>query len=154
MSGLCAQFDHGCRHGSARDLHDRHTHEVLLSASGKSWAPRIGYSTQGGCWGLCHVLFGATARIMNSPGKNLISLLALLSSRLQGLFPPTGPYADPEETAVQRFLEENPAMVPGAWTPGPNSGHWQLHCYPERESQRIRGESASPTNESCQQKST
>jgi len=35
--------------------------------------------------------------------------------------------SDPDEPAVQRFLEANPSMVPGAWTPGTRSGHWPIH---------------------------
>ena len=30
---------------------------------------------------------------------------------------------DPSEAVVQEFLEQNPSFVPGAWTPGGNSGH-------------------------------
>jgi hypothetical protein len=36
--------------------------------------------------------------------------------------------ADPTESDVQRFLEKNPSLVPGAWTPGTKSGHYPLHC--------------------------
>ncbi len=36
--------------------------------------------------------------------------------------------SDPDEAAVQRFLEENPALAPGAWTPSVSSGHFPLHC--------------------------
>jgi hypothetical protein len=36
--------------------------------------------------------------------------------------------ASPSEKEVQDFLERNPALVPGAWTPGPKSGHYPLHC--------------------------
>jgi hypothetical protein len=31
--------------------------------------------------------------------------------------------SDPLESQVQQFLEQNPSMVPGAWTPGSPSGH-------------------------------
>jgi hypothetical protein len=31
-----------------------------------------------------------------------------------------------DEREVQAFLERNPSMVPGAWTPGPPSGHYPL----------------------------
>jgi hypothetical protein len=34
---------------------------------------------------------------------------------------------DPTENAVQHFLEQNPCMVPGAWTPGSPSGHGPLY---------------------------
>lgn len=34
----------------------------------------------------------------------------------------------PEENRIQRFLEENPSFVPGAWTSGSKSGHYPLHC--------------------------
>jgi hypothetical protein len=43
------------------------------------------------------------------------SLIALLSR-------------DPEERELQEFLEKNPAIVPGARTPGRPSGHYPLHC--------------------------
>jgi len=33
----------------------------------------------------------------------------------------------PKEKEVQKFLEKNPALVPGAWTPGPKSGHYPLY---------------------------
>jgi hypothetical protein len=36
--------------------------------------------------------------------------------------------ADPSESDVQDFLEKNPSLVPGAWTPGTHSGHYPLHC--------------------------
>ncbi len=36
--------------------------------------------------------------------------------------------ADPSESDVQNFLEKNPSLVPGAWTPGTNSGHYPFHC--------------------------
>ncbi|MDB6108739.1 MAG: hypothetical protein JWR69_489 [Pedosphaera sp.] len=36
--------------------------------------------------------------------------------------------ADPEEKAIQSFLEQNPLLLPGAWTPGTRSGHYPLHC--------------------------
>jgi hypothetical protein len=32
------------------------------------------------------------------------------------------------ESEVQYFLEKNPCLVPGAWTPGSPSGHYPLHC--------------------------
>ncbi len=34
---------------------------------------------------------------------------------------------DPDEPAVQQFLERNPSMVPGSRTPGSPSGHWPFH---------------------------
>src|SRR5690606_37232206 len=34
---------------------------------------------------------------------------------------------EPDERAVQKFLEQNPSMVPGAWTPGAGSGHGPLY---------------------------
>ena len=34
----------------------------------------------------------------------------------------------PEEREVQTFLEKNPILLPGAWTPGTKSGHYPLHC--------------------------
>jgi hypothetical protein len=34
---------------------------------------------------------------------------------------------DPSEAIVQKFLTDNPSMVPGAFTPGTRSGHWPLH---------------------------
>lgn len=34
----------------------------------------------------------------------------------------------PSEMDVHRFLERNPGLVPGAWTPGTKSGHYPLHC--------------------------
>ena len=36
--------------------------------------------------------------------------------------------SEPEETAVQDFLERNPWLVPGHSTPGTASGHFPLHC--------------------------
>ena len=35
--------------------------------------------------------------------------------------------SDPPEPEIQRLLERNPALVPGAWTPGRPSGHPPLH---------------------------
>lgn len=35
--------------------------------------------------------------------------------------------SDPEETAIQSFLEQNPMFLPGALTPGTRSGHDPLH---------------------------
>lgn len=35
---------------------------------------------------------------------------------------------NPSEKRIQRFLEDNPCLVPGAWTPGTKSGHYPLHC--------------------------
>ena len=34
----------------------------------------------------------------------------------------------PDERAVQLFLEQNPILLPGAWTPGTKSGHYPLRC--------------------------
>lgn len=34
---------------------------------------------------------------------------------------------DPSEKELQRFLEQHPSLVPGAWTPGTKSGHEPLH---------------------------
>ena len=36
--------------------------------------------------------------------------------------------SDPPECDVQKFLEQNPSIVPGALTPGSPSGHYPLHC--------------------------
>jgi hypothetical protein len=36
--------------------------------------------------------------------------------------------SDTTEQAVQSFLEDNPILLPGAWTPGTKSGHYPLHC--------------------------
>ena len=35
---------------------------------------------------------------------------------------------NPSEPEVHRFFQENPCLVPGAWTPGSTSGHYPLHC--------------------------
>lgn len=35
---------------------------------------------------------------------------------------------NPSEAEVQDYLEWNPALVPGAWTPGSVSGHYPVHC--------------------------
>ncbi|MEH2241922.1 Shedu anti-phage system protein SduA domain-containing protein [Nostoc sp.] len=32
------------------------------------------------------------------------------------------------EKELQKFFEENPSFIPGAWTPGTKSGHYPLHC--------------------------
>ncbi|WP_254509543.1 Shedu immune nuclease family protein [Anatilimnocola floriformis] len=34
---------------------------------------------------------------------------------------------DPQESELQKFLEQNPSMVPGSRTPCGTSGHWPLH---------------------------
>ena len=36
--------------------------------------------------------------------------------------------SDPDESAVQEFLEKHPWLVPGHATPGTPSGHFPLHC--------------------------
>lgn len=36
--------------------------------------------------------------------------------------------SNPSESQLQKFLELNPCLVPGAWTPGCKSGHYPLHC--------------------------
>ena len=36
--------------------------------------------------------------------------------------------SDPDESAVQEFLERHPWLVPGHATPGSPSGHFPLHC--------------------------
>lgn len=35
---------------------------------------------------------------------------------------------NPNERELQSFLEKNPSIVPGAWTPGSKSGHYPIHC--------------------------